>query len=146
MSDGKMVHVHLLDQANERALLLERELAQIKQGWAEDDARLLRAEEGWAEASERLAQVKADHDAAHEIKDAWIAEAKEAEAERDTALRERDEAVENVAALLRDVDQLPWIPDSFRIGWRFLARLGWSSLDEPPAPAVSGTPDTKEDA
>ena len=30
MSDGKMVHVHLLDQANERALLLERELAQVK--------------------------------------------------------------------------------------------------------------------
>ncbi len=55
-----MVHVHLLDQANERALLLERELAQIKQGWAEDDARLQRAEEGWAEASERLAQVKAE--------------------------------------------------------------------------------------
>lgn len=64
MSDGKMVHVHLLDQANERALLLERELAQIKQGWAEDDARLLRAEEGWAEASERLAQVKAERDEA----------------------------------------------------------------------------------
>lgn len=74
MSDGKMVHVHLLDQANERALLLERELAQIKQGWAEDDARLLRAEEGWAEASERLAQVKAERD---EAVRRWAAEVNE---------------------------------------------------------------------
>ena len=94
-----------------------------------------------------LGQVKEERDEARELLAGWPdARVSKAEAERDTALRERDEAVENVAALLRDVDQLPWIPDSFRIGWRFLARLGWSSLDEPPAPAVSGTPDTKEDA
>jgi len=108
MSDGKMVHVHLLDQANERALLLERELAQIKQGWAEDDARLQRAEEGWAEASERLAQVKAERDSKEfQRENCWrsytqaereLAEAKrqfiievdrsiKAVAERDTAIR-----------------------------------------------------------
>jgi chromosome segregation ATPase len=83
---GKMVHVHLLDQANERALLLERELAQIKQGWAEDDARLLRAEEGWAEASERLAQVKADLAAMHRSRDQLEDDCDEYEAERDTAI------------------------------------------------------------
>ena len=54
--------------------------------------------------TKELAQVKADHDAAHEIKDAWIAEAKEAEAERDTALRERDEAWRDRLALLAALD------------------------------------------
>lgn len=104
MSDGKMVHVHLLDQANERALLLERELAQIKQGWAEDDARLLRAEEGWAEASERLAQVKAERDEARALLAGWPdARVSKAEAERDTALR-HVEALADPPMHLDDVD------------------------------------------
>ncbi len=92
---GKMVHVHLLDQANERALLLERELAQVKAGWAEDDARLQRAEEGWAEASERLAQVKEERDEARELLAGWPdARVSKAEAERDTALRHLEAVLE----------------------------------------------------
>ena len=115
---------------------LTKELAQVK---AERDDWKIRADERRIETDEARAKCL-------DLAGSLNADKLVAEAERDTALRERDEAVENVAALLRDVDQLPWIPDSFRIGWRFLARLGWSSLDEPPAPAVSGTPDTKEDA
>ena len=104
MSDGKMVHVHLLDQANERALLLERELAQVKAGWAEDDARLQRAEEGWAEASERLAQVKAERDEARALLAGWPdARVSKAEAERDTALR-HVEALADPPMHLDDVD------------------------------------------
>jgi len=120
MSDGKMVHVHLLDQANERALLLERELAQIKQGWAEDDARLQRAEEGWAEASERLAQVKAERDSKEfQRENCWRsytqAERELAEAKRQfiievdrsiKAVAERDTAVRDVEAALRHVEAM----------------------------------------
>jgi hypothetical protein len=123
MSDGKMVHVHLLDQANERALLLERELAQIKQGWAEDDARLLRAEEGWAEASERLAQVKAERD---NWEAAWNAERIEvgrSQAERDTALRHVEAVLEwsnteRFAGRTRHEDDAPSAARAFLLSMR----------------------------
>ena len=80
MSDGKMVHVHLLDQANERALLLERELAQVK---AERDEA-----EGLANRSKRRHEVcEAGRAEAWRVCGIWQADHVKAEAERDTALR-----------------------------------------------------------